>query len=199
MQVLALQAIHTSCPSVRSALNALDTLEASVSLAQHHDAVSGTAKQHVANDYARRIAIGFSEARSIVASAISHLVFDPMHCPGTRAEPRTPSNSAKSPLSPTSGVVTAPQLPSNSDVQKPNDSSALTAPQLEGRQLGESASLSQVEESSHTDHTEQKRNADVVHVVCPACSYPVVFLGASYDNVHKLRRTRPNTLSEANQ
>lgn len=29
--------------------------------AQHHDAVTGTAKQHTTNDYARRLALGASE------------------------------------------------------------------------------------------------------------------------------------------
>lgn len=33
-------------------------------IAQHHDAVSGTAKQHTTNDYAKRLAIGASEVRN---------------------------------------------------------------------------------------------------------------------------------------
>lgn len=33
-------------------------------IAQHHDAVSGTAKQHTTNDYAKRLAIGVSEVRN---------------------------------------------------------------------------------------------------------------------------------------
>jgi Alpha mannosidase middle domain len=35
-----------------------DALEEAISLAQHHDAVTGTAKQHVADDYNMRIAAG---------------------------------------------------------------------------------------------------------------------------------------------
>lgn len=31
-------------------------------LAQHHDAVSGTEKQHVANDYAQRLSYGIDRA-----------------------------------------------------------------------------------------------------------------------------------------
>lgn len=31
-------------------------------LAQHHDAVSGTEKQHVANDYAQRLSDGIDQA-----------------------------------------------------------------------------------------------------------------------------------------
>lgn len=33
-------------------------------IAQHHDAVSGTAKQHTTDDYAKRLAIGASEVCS---------------------------------------------------------------------------------------------------------------------------------------
>lgn len=56
-------------------------------IAQHHDAVSGTEKQHVANDYAKRLSIG-SEAsyevlsdmtRVLVAKRESKPLFS--HCP----------------------------------------------------------------------------------------------------------------------
>ncbi|KAK3024438.1 hypothetical protein RJ639_042970 [Escallonia herrerae] len=43
-------------------------------IAQHHDAVTGTAKQHTTNDYAKRLAIGASEAEAVVSSALSCLV-----------------------------------------------------------------------------------------------------------------------------
>ncbi|CAA2983802.1 alpha-mannosidase [Olea europaea subsp. europaea] len=43
-------------------------------IAQHHDAVSGTAKQHTTNDYAKRLAIGASEAEVIANSALSCLI-----------------------------------------------------------------------------------------------------------------------------
>ncbi|XP_035549080.1 alpha-mannosidase-like isoform X2 [Juglans regia] len=43
-------------------------------IAQHHDAITGTAKQHTTNDYAKRLAIGASEAEAVVNTALSFLV-----------------------------------------------------------------------------------------------------------------------------
>ncbi|KAK8653086.1 hypothetical protein V6N13_127101 [Hibiscus sabdariffa] len=42
-------------------------------IAQHHDAVSGTAKQHTTDDYSKRLAIGVTEAETVVSSALSCL------------------------------------------------------------------------------------------------------------------------------
>ncbi|GAU34202.1 hypothetical protein TSUD_209840 [Trifolium subterraneum] len=42
-------------------------------LAQHHDAVSGTAKQHTTDDYAKRLAIGASKAEAVVSSSLACL------------------------------------------------------------------------------------------------------------------------------
>ncbi|KAE8010634.1 hypothetical protein FH972_006989 [Carpinus fangiana] len=42
-------------------------------IAQHHDAVTGTAKQHTTNDYAKRLSIGASEAEGVVNAALSCL------------------------------------------------------------------------------------------------------------------------------
>ncbi|KAJ9564548.1 hypothetical protein OSB04_000514 [Centaurea solstitialis] len=39
-------------------------------IAQHHDAVTGTAKQHTTNDYEKRLAIGASKAEAVVNSAL---------------------------------------------------------------------------------------------------------------------------------
>ncbi|KAI3665362.1 hypothetical protein L6452_43986 [Arctium lappa] len=39
-------------------------------IAQHHDAVTGTAKQHTTNDYEKRLAIGATEAEAVVSSAL---------------------------------------------------------------------------------------------------------------------------------
>ncbi|XP_062091515.1 probable alpha-mannosidase At5g13980 isoform X2 [Humulus lupulus] len=50
-----------------------DYLADALAIAQHHDAVSGTSKQHVADDYAKRIAIGYNEAKEVVAESLSQL------------------------------------------------------------------------------------------------------------------------------
>jgi len=51
-----------------------DGLEEAVSLLQHHDGITGTAKKHVVNDYHRRIAKGWAEAREVVGRAVKELL-----------------------------------------------------------------------------------------------------------------------------
>ena len=48
-----------------------DALEEAISLAQHHDAVTGTAKQHVADDYNMRIATGASSGEKLSVTLTS--------------------------------------------------------------------------------------------------------------------------------
>ncbi|KAC9878025.1 hypothetical protein E3N88_45154 [Mikania micrantha] len=50
-----------------------DTLANALAIAQHHDAVSGTQRQHVAADYALRIAKGYAETEEVVASSLAFL------------------------------------------------------------------------------------------------------------------------------
>ncbi|XP_074275154.1 putative alpha-mannosidase At5g13980 [Silene latifolia] len=50
-----------------------DALADALAIAQHHDAVTGTEKQHVANDYAKRLSMGYKEAEALVASSIDCL------------------------------------------------------------------------------------------------------------------------------
>ncbi|XP_009386958.2 alpha-mannosidase isoform X1 [Musa acuminata AAA Group] len=52
-------------------------------IAQHHDAVSGTAKQHTTNDYAKRLAYGASEAEAVVNLALSCLTSSSKSCEPT--------------------------------------------------------------------------------------------------------------------
>lgn len=49
------------------------TLRDAMGVAQHHDAVSGTEKQHVAFDYAKRLAIGTAECQIFIGSALNKL------------------------------------------------------------------------------------------------------------------------------
>lgn len=50
-----------------------DALADALAIAQHHDAVSGTERQHVASDYALRLSIGYKEAEKVVASSLALL------------------------------------------------------------------------------------------------------------------------------
>ena len=49
-------------------------LEEAVAVSQHHDAVAGTSKQHVAYDYAQRLGRGLDEADTLVNVALATLV-----------------------------------------------------------------------------------------------------------------------------
>ncbi|KAJ1295938.1 hypothetical protein BS78_01G260800 [Paspalum vaginatum] len=49
------------------------SLEDAMGIAQHHDAVSGTAKQHTTDDYSKRIALGASKVERGVNAALSCL------------------------------------------------------------------------------------------------------------------------------
>ncbi|GCC34708.1 hypothetical protein chiPu_0013183 [Chiloscyllium punctatum] len=48
-------------------------LRKAMAVAQHHDAVSGTEKQHVANDYAKKLARGWEQCEVLVSNALSSL------------------------------------------------------------------------------------------------------------------------------
>jgi alpha-mannosidase len=52
----------------------LFALEDASGIVQHHDAVSGTAKQHVANDYSKRLQAGMDQAAAFVVSKLRRLL-----------------------------------------------------------------------------------------------------------------------------
>ncbi|KAK4417954.1 putative alpha-mannosidase [Sesamum alatum] len=51
-----------------------DLLGDALAIAQHHDAVTGTEQQHVANDYSKRLSMGYVEAAELAASSLACLV-----------------------------------------------------------------------------------------------------------------------------
>ncbi|KAL3512072.1 hypothetical protein ACH5RR_024789 [Cinchona calisaya] len=50
-----------------------DSLGDALGIAQHHDAVSGTEQQHVANDYAKRLTIGYKQAEDVVSESLAYI------------------------------------------------------------------------------------------------------------------------------
>ncbi|CAF1424428.1 unnamed protein product [Rotaria magnacalcarata] len=60
--------------SQKNLRNNIFYLSEAMGLAQHHDAVSGTEKQHVANDYAQRLSDGIDQAVEVINDAYAKLL-----------------------------------------------------------------------------------------------------------------------------
>ncbi|KAK3039160.1 hypothetical protein RJ639_028906 [Escallonia herrerae] len=76
-----------------------DALADALAISQHHDAVSGTQRQHVAADYAMRISMGYTEAEKMVASSLAFLTESRSsagHCPLLNISYCPPSEAALS-------------------------------------------------------------------------------------------------------
>ncbi|CDP17307.1 unnamed protein product [Coffea canephora] len=50
-----------------------DSLGDALGIAQHHDVVTGTEQQHVANDYAKRLSIGYKEAEDVISTSLAYI------------------------------------------------------------------------------------------------------------------------------
>lgn len=57
-----------------STADALGTLEQAMAVAQHHDAVSGTEKQYVANDYAEKMSIGVHKCLGAIELSVKSIM-----------------------------------------------------------------------------------------------------------------------------
>lgn len=57
-----------------------DVLADALAIAQHHDAVSGTQRQHVASDYAKRLSIGYMEVQIHIRVAIIYPLITKQTC-----------------------------------------------------------------------------------------------------------------------
>lgn len=71
----ALSGAHASCAAPRQprAPPSSVALWLALSVAQHHDAVSGTARQHVTDDYQQRLAEGAAECDALISAALDGL------------------------------------------------------------------------------------------------------------------------------
>ena len=64
-----IQAALAPANELDSATNPLMPLQRAMAVVQHHDAVAGTSMQHVANDYAKRVARGLAAAEAVLGSS----------------------------------------------------------------------------------------------------------------------------------
>jgi alpha-mannosidase len=69
----ARQALTLAGP-VGTNAGALEAFEEALGVSQHHDAASGTAKQHVTFDYAKRISIGQAEGEGVLSDSLNKLL-----------------------------------------------------------------------------------------------------------------------------
>lgn len=56
--------------------NAINLLEREMGILQHHDAVSGTERQHVANDYSKRLSRGIHKCIDVIVKAFDGILFN---------------------------------------------------------------------------------------------------------------------------
>ncbi|XP_070572085.1 lysosomal alpha-mannosidase-like isoform X2 [Ptychodera flava] len=61
-------------------------LKDAVSIVQHHDAITGTEKQHVADDYAKRLAMGIQQCQISLSDVISKLMLKTKTAPAPKLE-----------------------------------------------------------------------------------------------------------------
>ena len=92
-----------------------DALEAAVSLCQHHDSITGTARQHVANDYHARIHDGLVEAQRVVVGALAQLITAGRGALGSNSNNSSSSSSRK-----LTAILTASSSSSSSLSLQPN-------------------------------------------------------------------------------
>src|SRR5262245_18442367 len=64
-----LEILVPNTPSGQTSSKLIDAM----SVAQHHDAVAGTSKQHVAFDYAKRLSIGQANCATLMGEAVGKI------------------------------------------------------------------------------------------------------------------------------
>jgi hypothetical protein len=99
-----------------------------VALCQHHDAITGTAKQHVVDDYHARLASGLCEAQQVVTNALAHLIQGkslPAHLRGAAATAQ--KSSAPRVVLGRAGGATEPEAAASRRLQEAQASLSLRA------------------------------------------------------------------------
>ena len=71
--VKQMAALSAASPSATTKAK-VDALRRSLGVLQHHDAISGTEKQHVADDYAQRLAETITPAQDVVTEGLKAFV-----------------------------------------------------------------------------------------------------------------------------
>ncbi|GJP75491.1 hypothetical protein CLOP_g5933 [Closterium sp. NIES-67] len=80
------------------------SLGEAVAVAQHHDAITGTAQQHVNDDYTLRLHRAAQEASTVLTSALAYLILHPPPPPPLSPPPTTTNSTAPGPTRAASGA-----------------------------------------------------------------------------------------------